>query len=286
MKKIYLVLIIMTFLTTGCLKRDSLEDVNIYTTVYPIEFLTEEIYGYNSNVKSIYPNGVDIDEYELTDKQITNYSKSALFVYNGLSDEKKIAADFINANNKIKIIDVSQGLEYHQNIAELWISPSNYLMVAQNIRNSLKEYINNKYIRKEIDNNYEQLKITLSEFDAELKIIAENANNNTIVVGHKMFKFLEKYGFDVIYLEKDSEVTSITKKKVNDLISGKSVSYIFVLENQELSDVVNNLIKNTKVELKEIKLATTLTDQERKDQINYLDILKENIEAIKKEAYE
>ncbi len=288
MKKLIFIIatISLMIIAAGCFKRDDLEDVEVYTTIYPIEFLVEEIYGYNSNVNSIYPNGVDVNEYTLTKKQVENYSQVALFVYNGLSDEKKIAADFLNTNNKIKIIDVSQGLEYNSSIEELWISPSNYLMAAQNIRNSLKEYISNKYIREEIDNNYEELKVKLSEFDAELKIIAENATNKTLVVGSKMFKFLEKYGFDIIYLERDSEVTSITKKKVSDLISGDSVSHIFVTEGQSLSETVESFVKNTKVSLTEIKVATTLTDQERKDQVTYLDILRANIDLIKKEAYE
>lgn len=288
MKKLICIItaISLMMIVSGCFKRDDLEDIEVYTTIYPIEYLTEEIYGYNSNVNSIYPNGVDVNEYTLTKKQVDNYSQVALFVYNGLSDEKKIAADFLNTNNKIKIIDVSQGLEYNSSIEELWISPSNYLMVAQNIRNSLKEYISNKYIREEIDNNYEELKVKLSEFDAELKIIAENATNKTLVVGSKMFKFLEKYGFEIIYLERDSEVTSITKKKVSDLISGNSVSHIFVTEGQELSETVESFVKNTKVTLAEIQVATTLTDQQRKDKVTYLDILRANIDLIKKEAYE
>ena len=35
-------------LTTACFKRDSLEGIKIYTTVYPIEYLTETLYGNNS----------------------------------------------------------------------------------------------------------------------------------------------------------------------------------------------------------------------------------------------
>ena len=67
MKKIsyLLFLIIILFSVTGCFKRDSLEDVTIYTTVYPIEYLTNELYGDNSEVLSIYPDGINPSEYTL-----------------------------------------------------------------------------------------------------------------------------------------------------------------------------------------------------------------------------
>ena len=69
MKKFSLIiLIVFLFCTTGCIKRDTLEDIDIYTTLYPIEYITDRLYGTHSNIYSIYPNGVDVERYELTDK--------------------------------------------------------------------------------------------------------------------------------------------------------------------------------------------------------------------------
>ena len=56
----------------------------------------------------------------------------------------------------------------------IWLDPSNILMVAQNIKNGLKEYVSNTKLSEEIDTNYENLKIKLSELDAEVKLISEN----------------------------------------------------------------------------------------------------------------
>ena len=53
-KILSLFLIIGCLLTTGCIKRDSLEDIDIYTTIYPIEYITERLYGEYSNINSIY----------------------------------------------------------------------------------------------------------------------------------------------------------------------------------------------------------------------------------------
>jgi len=47
MKKIATILLTLTMLisTSGCLKRDNLENIDIYTTSYPIEYITNRLYG-------------------------------------------------------------------------------------------------------------------------------------------------------------------------------------------------------------------------------------------------
>ena len=284
MKKIsgLLFLILIMFSITGCFKRDTMEDVTIYTTVYPIEYLTNELYGDNSEVLSIYPDGINPNDYKLTDKQLKDYSKAALLVYNGLSDEKQIAASFINENKNIKIIDAAQGVIINNDVEELWLSPSNFLMLAQNIRNQLKEYVTNKYIKEEIDENYNSLKLTISEMDAELKIMAENAPTKTIVVSNDTFKFLEKYGFEVISLEGD--VTSTSLNKVKNLATEGKISYIFVKENEEISNIVTDLTNSYKLSLVSIKTITNLTDDERKNGDDYLSLMRKNIDAISNET--
>lgn len=279
-------LLICIVLLTGCIKRDNLEDVTIYTTVYPIEYLVDEIYGYNSEVKSIYPDEININEYSLTAKQIKDYSNnSSVFVYNGLSNEKKIAAKMLNANSNLKIIDVTKGLEYINSVEELWVSPANYLMMAQNIKNSLKEYVTNKYIKEEIDSNYEDLKVDISNIDAELKIIAENANNKSLIVNDKMFSFLEKYGFEVIVIDDDQAIDNLIIKKATSLINNKDINYIFIKEGTEISNNLKNITDNKKVETIIFKNMTTLTENQRNNNTNYIDMMKENVEAIKNEVY-
>lgn len=285
MKKILLIIsLFFIIITSGCIKRDDLEDITIYTTVYPVQYVTERLYGYNSEILSIYPDGVNPEKYTLTKKQIKDYSQSSIFVYNGLSDEKNIARDFINNNKNIKIIDVSQGININNDVEELWLNPTDYLMLTQNIKNSLKEYISNKYIKEEIDKNYQKVKIDISEIDAELKRIAENAISNTIVISNNSLKFLEKYGFNIISLDEDT-VDKSTVSKVKNLMNNGSINYIITLDNETTSDTVKNLISTGKVKEATIKTIATLTDEQRKNKDTYMTIMNENVELIKQECY-
>ena len=192
LKKIILMLIPLMFLTGCNLKKDNLESATIYTTIYPIKYLTEFLYKDYATIESIYPSGADVVSYELTSKQIKKYAKADLFIYNGLSNEKTITKNLINKNKNLLIIDVSNGLSYTYGVKELWMSPNNYLMLAKNIKDYLKEYLDSKIIVNYVDQKYEDLAEILSLKDAELRSIGKEAKEkgtNTIVVSDNVFKF-------------------------------------------------------------------------------------------------
>ena len=161
MKRIFkglILIMLVMFSSTACFKKDDMEGIKIYTTVYPITYIISELYGNYSDIESIYPNGIDINNYELTDKQISDYSKGDLFIYNGLSSEKELALKFINNNKNMKIIDVSYWLyiEYSNSSSEeLWLSPNNFLMLATTIKDNLTDFITSTYINEEINQEME-----------------------------------------------------------------------------------------------------------------------------------
>ena len=283
MKKIILI-ITMLLCLTGCFKSDSYEGINIYTTLYPIEYITKTLYGEYATINSIYPNGVDIENYTITNKKLNDFSKADLFIYNGLGNEKQIAANLIEKNKNMDIIDVAQGLEIKNDKSELLISPSNFLMMAQNIKNGLKENVKNTSIIESINNNYDDLKIKISEIDAELKLIAENAKNKKIIVANNSFKFLEKYGFEVLSISADDENSNTNLSKAKSLFSSKTNTYLFLIKGTEKTETIESL-ENDGAKLAEVNPMYTLTDEEIKNDSDYITILKSFIDTIKTEVY-
>ena len=279
-------LIALVFGLSGCIiKKDDFDNIDIYTTVYTIEYLTKELYGEHSTIKSIYPDGVAISDYTITNKKLNDYSKGDLFIYNGLSNEKQTAATLVNKNNKMYIIDVSQGLELKYEESELLLSPSNCLMLAQNIKNGLIEHISNTSILDEVAGNYEELKLLISGYDAELKLIAENASNKTIIVANKAFNFLSKYGFEVINIATDEDDASSTAlSRAKQAFSSNTNKYLFVLKGTNESEEIKDLVKNGGT-LSYINPMVNLTDEERKNRDNYVTFMNSFIEALKAEVY-
>lgn len=277
------VLFITLVLLTGCFKRDNMDDISIAVTKYPIEYLVKNIYGFNSTVSSVYPVGSDVDTYTLSKKQLRKYSTNDIFVYNGLTDEKKIAAGLLNYNSSIKIIDVAKGLNDTYEEEELWLSPSNYLMLAQNIKDSLLSYTNSTILKQEINDAYEELKLNISMLDANIKVIAENANNKTIIVGNDLFKFLEKYGYNVLSIDESKNKKSDYQEAKN-LVSNKSNSYVFVLEKSVNDENVAKL-KNAGASIVSIKSLKSLTQDEINDGYDYLQYMNTFIDDLKSEVY-
>ena len=240
MKKIIL-LILSIFLLTGCslFKSDALMDVDVYTTTYPVSYIINYLYGDNANIYSIYPNGVNFKEYELSEKKINEFAKSSLFVFNSQDIDRNYAVSMLNKNSNLKLIDATLGMNYTYSIEELWLNPYNYLMMAKNTKTSLNEYIEDPYLNKEINQKYEELQYELSKLDATYKETLKNAKYTTIVTDNELFKFLEKYNIEVISLEEDIKTITI---KDGDNLSDISKEY-----NVSISDILtyNNKLDET-----------------------------------------
>ena len=294
-KKLFLITICL-FTLSGCVfKKDSMEDIDIYTTIYPIKYLINQLYGDHSTIKEIFPNGVNIDDYKLSnnkisDRRITDYSKSDLFVFNSLDIDRDYAVEMINKNKDLKIIDVSLGMTYSNSIEELWLNPYNYLMMAQNVKNGLLEYVTNPLLISNedgtgIENKYEQLKYDLSKLDANLKESINNANYKVIITDNNLLKYLEKYNLKVISLEENDNLNNTTIEEVKKLIQDNKIKYIYST-NTETNDTCKKLIADNNLELITINSMRS-TDGGITDSSNesYITVMNNNIDLLKKELY-
>lgn len=295
MKKI--LLIVCIFGLSGCFKRDSMEDITLYTTIYPIEYITNRLYGNYSTINSIYPNGVNVqlekcndctyELYTLTDKQLSDYSKTDLFIFNSLLHEGSYVKPMFNNNKNLKIINATDNLsiEDFYGLEEVWLDPFRMLTISRNIKNGLFEYINNIYLKQDIDNNFEKLKEELDKLSSKLTDITKNASNKIILVNNDVFKFLskDKYGLTVYNI--DSNLSSNQLEDIKLLIDNKTIKYIYIRQYDEISDSINELIKDTDVEIIKIHMLTNLNETERSNKKDYFTIMNENIDLLKKGLY-
>ena len=238
MKKIF-ILLISLFLLTGCslFKSDAMEDIDVYTTTYPITYLVNYLYSDHATIHSIYPTGVNFREYELSEKKINEYAKSDLFVFNSKDIEREYAVEMINENKHLKLIDTALGMTYDYAIEELWLNPYNYLMMANNVKDSLSEYITNPYLVEGIKKNYEDLQYDLSKLDANYQETLKNANDKIIVTDNSLFKYLEKYNIEVISLEENIKEETIKEDyTLSDISTKYNISISDILTYNKKTD--------------------------------------------------
>ena len=283
-KKISL-FILICIIITGCNIEDKdMENINIYTTTYPLNYLITSLYKDNGKVFSIYPTGIDISKYKISNRKLKEYSESDLFVFNSLDKDREYAVKMINNNSNLKVIDVATGMKYENKIEELWLNPYNYLMMAENIKEGLNEYIKNPYLVEQVNNNYKELDYNISKIDADLTEMVENATYKTIVTDNDLFKYLEKYGLKVISLESDNKLSLNTKEEVEKLVKTKQIRYIY-RTNESNNNTINYLIKTYQIQPININTMYSIDGGITNTNDDYLTIMKNNINLIKGELY-
>ncbi len=287
LKLSFLTIILVTFLTitTGC-SNDSMDNINIIVTNYSNEYITKLLYSNHSTITSIYPDGVKIEDYTINKKQKQDYSKADLFIYNGLIEkERNLAVDLLEINPSLKIIDSSYVLETDYSPEELWLNPSSLLMMANNIRMGLNEYVTSTYLQKDIDAAYEEAKISLSELDATYRLAIQNTDHKKIVVDNSALKFLEKFDLEVYCI--DGDATDKVLDEVKDLIEDKEINYIYTFKNDELSDNAKSIIDiYPEVKANELHKLDNISDTERAEKLDYATIMNNNLELLKQELYQ
>lgn len=278
-------LIPIALITTGCTD-DSMDNIEIIVTNYPNEYITKKLYENHATITPIYPDGVDINNYKISNKQKHDYAKKDLFVYNGLIEkERNLAIDLLDINPNLKIIDTAYVLETDYSPEEMWLNPSSLLMMSQNIRLGLEEYITSTYLQKEVDDAYDKLKIELSELDADYRVAVESTEHKTIIVADSALKYLEKFGLDVICI--DSDANQKTLSQAEKAVKNKNVSYIMLFKGEEVNENAKKLL-DTYADIQKLELhkLDNISDTERSNKENYNTIMRSNLELIKKELYQ
>ena len=283
MKKNLLILLVL-FILTGCTWSEDFSDKYLYTTMYPIEYAANELYGEYTVVSSVYPNGVD-QTYSVTDKKKQQYSKAETFIYSGVASEATLAKDLLNLNRNLQLIDATKGMNSNSKLASIWIDPSNYLMLCSNIKVSLIEYANNPYIKEEIEAKYKELNVLISELDVQLYNIGRNRNYDTILTTNSVFEYLKKYNINVISIDPKNETIDKSYAEAKKLIQEKKIQYVYFLEGDEFTESQSKFISDNSLIKIEIPNIYTLTDEQRKENKDYISIMNDIISEYKKELY-
>lgn len=283
MKKIKYLLLIILICVTGCLKTNSMDDIQIVTSVYPIEYVVNYLYGEHSTITSLYPHDSNILDFEVTKVLLKDYSNNDLFIFNGLTEEKNFVKSMKKYNSNIMIIDSTANIVYDYSIEELWLDPNNLLTIANNIKNGFEEYIKAQYLINEINENYEKLKIELTSLDGKFYSSVKNAKTKSIIITNNAFKFLEKYGLNVISLDKNT-VTQKDITQAKELLNNGTCKYVYANYGEVLDDSTKEILEGTNAEILEFYSMTDLSELNI-EKNNYITLMNNNLENLKIELY-
>lgn len=292
--------------------------INVYTTVYPLQYFTERIGGEFVNVKSIYPPGANEHSFEPTQKDMMALADSDLFFYIGLGLEgfvEKSKTTLANENVKLvatadhvseEKLHISTGHTHaeateenehdhdhdhehedeeheHQDLdAHVWLSP----IISQDLALAIKDALIAELPQQEelFTANYEELIKELQALHEEFERMAASTSSKTFFVSHAAFGYIAgHYGFSqvpIAGLNSQSEPSQKELTKIVDLAKKENIDYIFFEQNvsSNLATVIQNEVGAKSLILHNLSV---LTPEDLQNNETYFTLMRKNMENLK-----
>jgi zinc transport system substrate-binding protein len=285
--------------------------VDIYTSIYPLEFIVKNIVEEEFVVRSVYPRGKDVHSYELNPKDIMSMARSKVIFYVGLGLEWMIEDSVDSTLSEVAAVQVSKNLSLievnsdnvhhhheeddHQGVfydAHIWLDPNRMKTITDTILDALFETFELTETQKaNFNRNSEDLKNKFTELDQEFRemVSSEDIVNKTIMIDHDAYAYWDDaYGIKRIRLRTDNESNDIAPAEMQKKIEQAKelgIRYICITKNELESSIINQYLNSLKLPL-ENKLTlhnlATITSEEEKVGLDYFSIMEHNMEVLRK----
>jgi len=281
------------------------EKMDIYTSIYPLEYLTKQIGGKRVEVKSVYPPGVDAHTYEPTSKTVTDIAKSYAFIYMGAGMEgfaettakalKKQDVEMLEIGRNDAIFIKSKqpddhdhgeaGHEEHGHSDKdphVWLDPLKMIDIGEMIKDNLSEW--DPKHKDDYTKNFDRMKDNMTSLDQDFAKTLESNKQKHILVAHAAYGYWERYGIEQIPIRGLSSSDEPSQKelaKTTRLAEELDLNYIIYEKNQEdsLGKVIQQHIGAKPLQIHNLEVLTEEDVNQNKD---YLKLMREDLAVLKK----
>ena len=319
MKKTIVLILMSLLLLSGCSNNDVTKNteetetknidkntskkVKISVSTYPMYYIANEIGKDNIDLNMLVPIGVDPHEYELSLKQTKELEDTDIFLYNGSGLEhwgKKVSQNMkskskkvIEASQYVQLLDIEDNShDIHSAHEEtihgdkdphIWLDPTNVDKIAREVSEQLKEM--DKENSDVYEKNYLELSDKLKKLDDKYNTELKNKKTNTILVSHKAFAYLaNRYNLEQIAvtgISPDAEPSPKSISQLIDITKEKDIKYIF-FEVLSSPKSVEMIAQESNLKVLTLNPVGGITTEEFESGVDYIDIMEDNLENLKK----
>ncbi|MDR2975793.1 MAG: zinc ABC transporter substrate-binding protein [Streptococcaceae bacterium] len=280
MRLLLFLMLPVLFVLAGCQHENTANQSQpeIVTTFEPMYEFTKAIVGDELRVTNIVPGNQEVHEFEPSAKEVSKLTDASAIVYNSDYLEKwlhsiKSKGVKIEASKPVKLI----GKDPHT-----WVSPKEAIIEVKYISEQLSKKLP-KY-KAAFEKNSAAYVAKLEQLDKEFDQL-KNAQNKTFITQHEAFSYLARdYGLNQINiagLDPETEPSSATLARLKNEMEKAKLKTVY-FENNSNSAIAETLAKETNAQLLVINPVEGLTNAQKKAGEDYLTIMKENLEALKK----
>ncbi|HLS60701.1 MAG TPA: zinc ABC transporter substrate-binding protein [Virgibacillus sp.] len=289
--------VILSLILVGCSSTGSNNQADtellIYTSIYPIQYVTEEIAGEIATVESVYPPGVDAHTYEPATKEVTAIAGSDAFIYLGAGMEgfAETTAEALHSKD-VSLIELGENKElfqtdtptedHHDHDPHIWLDPLKMIEMAALITDELIQITPDH--EDEYNKNFKELETNLLALHEEFSEGLERKENKKIIVSHAAYGYWEDlYGIEQIPISGLSSGSEPSQKELTKIVKLAEENQIkYVIFEQNSSDRVSEIIQeHIQADPLRIHNLEVLTEEDLDNQKDYLSIMKENLDVLK-----
>jgi len=305
MKRMLVPLVIFLLLVSGCSNTASTKSektsegstkLQIVTTFYPMYYFAKKVAGDSANVELLIPNGVEPHDWEPTAKDMAKIQDADVFIYNSqyfeLWTEKVLKSindsklKVVEASSGIKLMDALESVDEEEHSASkdphVWLSPVLARQEVNAIAKALEQA--DPKNKDQFQKNAEALNSELADLDRLYKETIDKAKNKEFVTQHAAFGYLAKqYGLTQIPiagLSPDVEPTLGKLAELTDLTKKKNIKVVY-FEEMTSSKVAETLAKEIGAKTEVLNPLEGLTKEEQQQGLDYIGVMKKNLDALK-----
>lgn len=292
MKKILICLICLLTLC-GCAPAKAQTQggrITVVTTIFPLYDFARAVGGDNIDLKMLIRPGTEVHSYDPLPSDMAAVSDCDAFIYiGGESDtwaKNLLETSNINSLALINVVEPIHEEEHHHHSGDehIWTSPKNAVLMVESICDFLCEAdYENASKFKENSRNYIK---KISDASKEIKKVVSAKNAPFILVADRFpFAYLaHEYGIEYEAAfggcAISTDISLKTMSNLTEVINARGVKTIFCTEmsNRNIADALSN---QTGVKVLELHSAHNVTSDDFESEITYVDILYQNLEALK-----
>jgi zinc transport system substrate-binding protein len=281
-------------------KKETKDALDIYTTVYPLQYFTEAIGGEYVNVETVYPPGTDEHSFEPSQKDIVKMAESDLFFYIGYNLEGFVTkAEPILSKEGVSTIAVGETVhldeeeheDEHANEEDghdhggvnphLWLDPVYSIDMAKTIKDELTKKMPEQ--EEYFNSHFNELSEKLEALDEKFATTIESGRTNKIIVSHSAYGYWEeRYGLEqigVTGLTSSNEPSQKELGKIVTMAEKEDLNYVIFEQNisSKLTEIIQKEMGAKSLELHNLSV---LTEKDIEAGEDYFSLMEKNVKTL------
>ena len=298
MRKIGLFILLAAVLTIlcGCGAKTDSDGVSIVCTAFPqYDFVRQITAGTDADLTMLIKPGSEAHSYEPTPNDRIKIDECDLFIgIGGVSEawartvleSGKKEMTVLNITDSVELLDTADhdGHGHTEKDEHVWTSPKNAIRIVQDICDTLCKVSPEN--AEKYKSNTEKYVSELENLAADFSALAQSAKAKTVIFGDRNpFAYLARDMGIKIHspfngCSEQTEASAGDIADIIDLVRAEKIGHIFKisLSNEKIAA---SIAQETGAKVLTLHSCHTLSAQDFKDGVTYIDLMKQNLDALK-----